>query len=412
MTWTRMIAYQLLIAAALLFSLEGILRIGDSVRSDLSRAQPWFIYDVDVGWDRRPNFKGADDCGMDRTFDERGFVAAEAARLKEKKRDQLRVVFLGDSSTYGACAETEYTFVSIAGSLVPQAQVINLGVNGYTSYQGYKALLKYGKLLSPDLMFISFNFNDRRFVLNPEMADSDRLFRRLHNASIFNAAADVSYIVRAAREVRKWMAGWDKGADEAHSIGDMEAVNVRLDKVRARVEPEEYRNNLVKIVQWAKANGSSVAFILLGDNPNQTDDLREGLEFLAQKDQEQAVAAFNVAKDGDDVWFSALARLQLSRILKEQGKLKEAEDILLMENAASGLTGGYPVHLDTDYHRIMREIAAEHGVTVVDAAHELSKVPDAFWDHCHFDESGHEIVGRLVADAIRSIGAGRTAGLK
>jgi len=407
-----MIAYQVLIAATLLISIEGALRIADSVRNDLSKPQPWFIYAADVGWDRRPNFNDADDCGMDRTFDERGFVASEAARLKEEKRDQLRVVFLGDSSTYGSCAETEYAFVSVAGGLVPQAQVINLGVNGYTSYQGYKALLKYGKLLSPDLIFISFNFNDRRFVLQPEMADSDRLFKRLSYASMFNTAADVSYIVRAARGLSKWLAGEGEGTDEARTIGDMEVANVKLDKVRARVEPEEYRSNLTKMVQWAKANGSSVAFILLGDNPNQTDDLREGLKFLSENDYEQAIAAFTTAKDGEDVWYSALARLRLSRIYKQQGKLQEAEDILVMDNAVSGLTGGYPIHLDTDYHQIMREIASEHGVTIVDAASELSKVPDAFWDHCHFDESGHEIVGRLVADAIRSIGAARTAGLK
>ena len=73
-----------------------------------------------------------------------------------------------------------------------------------------------------------------------------------------------------------------------------------------------------------------------------------------------------------------------------------------MQDAFSSLVGGYPIALDTDYHAVMRDVASEHGIPVVDAASELNKHPDVFWDYCHFDEKGHEIAGRMVAEAIKA----------
>lgn len=407
MSWTRTITYQVLAVIALLLLAEVLLRVGHTVYLDATRQPQWFTYAADVGWDRRPNFAGADDCGVQRNFDEKGLVAEESARLGQGE-GLPRVAFLGDSNTYGSCRETEETFVAVANRLLPRARFINLGVNGYTSFQGYKALLKYGKLVKPDVLFVAFNFNDRRFVLQPELADSDEFFRRIGSASALRRLSDVSYFAWAAGAVGKWFQGKDE--TKPSMIGDMEAANVRLDQVRPRVDPKGYRDNLNKIVAWARENGSAVAFILMGDNPMLTEELRNGLKHIAKKDYAAAIAKLEDAKDDeDDIWFAALARLHLAQIYKQQGLTDDAERVLTMDNALAGLTGGYPIFLDTDYHQIMREVAAEHKITVVDAASELSKVPEVYWDHCHFDAKGHEIVGRLVAAAVESILKSRMA---
>jgi hypothetical protein len=126
---------------------------------------------------------------------------------------------------------------------------------------------------------------------------------------------------------------------------------------------------------------------------------------------DQAITSLNQAKDDhDDQWFSALARLHLSKAYKQKGQNDKAQEVLSMDNAIAGVTGGYPVILDTEYQRIVKEIAAEHGIAIVDAASELNKTPDVYWDFCHFDQRGHATVGRLVADAIVAARASWSAG--
>jgi lysophospholipase L1-like esterase len=274
-------------------------------------------------------------------------------------------------------------------------------MNGYSSYQGYKALLKYGPGIRPNLIFVSFNINDRRFMLTPDLAESDRVFRRIARADQFQRLSEASYFVSAAGQAGKWFSGRNLGIVEM--IGDTENSAVRLDKVVPRVSLKNYRDNLNKMVQWAKENNSAIAFIVLGDNPNQSHSAREGRKRLEEKDYQGAIKILEEAKDEEeDKWFAAPARLYLSKAYAETGRPREAEGVLSMQKAITSLVGGYPLTLDTDYHEVMRSVAAEHGLPVIEAAAELNKTPEIFWDYCHFDEKGHETVGQLVADAIKA----------
>lgn len=407
MSSARIISYQLLIVAALLLLWEGTARIAYTVHLYVARSPDWFVYTPDLGWDRRPHFDGLDDCKVDRTFDGRGLVAEDAARLQARPEGQLRALFLGDSNTYGTCRETDETFVGLATRLNPQFAAVNLGVNGHTSYQGYKALLKYGKLIDPNMVFISFNFNDRRFVLQPEQADSDAAFQKLYSSNWIRHFTEVSYFFWTVSYAGSKLDFSNPRA--TRMIGAMSAANVRLDKVRPRVDPKAYKDNLTRMVQWSKLHGSAVVFILLGDNPNQTFQLREGVKHLSEGNLEQAMKYLIDAKDDvDDYWFSALARLHLSKAYMQAGQSDMADRVLSVEKAISGVTGGYPVILDTEYHRIMREVAEEHGALVIDAARELNKTPDVYWDFCHFDQRGHEIVAKLVAEVMEAAKANAT----
>ncbi|MGH7490719.1 MAG: SGNH/GDSL hydrolase family protein, partial [bacterium] len=286
----------MLIVVALLVVLEATARLVYTVHLNVAKPADWFAYVPDLGWDRRPGFKGRDDCNTDRAFDAQGLVASEAARLQQKPAGQFRAVFLGDSNTYGTCAPTEETFVGVANRLVPQAAAINLGVNGYTSYQGYKALLKYGERIRPDLIFVSFNFNDRRLVLRPEEADSEAAFRHLYRSNLIRHFTEVSYLFGAARLVSNWLSP-PKDLAATARLGDGYSAEARLDKVRPRVDARAYRENLKSIVQWAKQNGSAVAFIVLGDNPKMTEALKDGVKYFAEKNYDMAIDYLMDSKD-------------------------------------------------------------------------------------------------------------------
>jgi lysophospholipase L1-like esterase len=396
MRLAKTISYQVLIAAALLLLAEGIARIAYTVHLGWAKETEWYVYAADVGWDRRPNFSDTDECSEDRTFDEQGLVSSDGERLKKKREGQFRVLFLGDSSTYGYCVQTEDTFVETVNRLLPEVAAVNLGVNGYTSYQGYKSLLKYGPLIDPDMIFISFSFNDRRLVLRPELADSDAVFQRLYSASRLQRLSDISYLFGAAKLTNEWLRPADSGASGTTS-------EIRLDRTKPRVDRQAYRENLTKMVQWAKQRGIAVAFIVLGDNPEQTRALREGIKYLSQKNQELAIKHLTLARDDDEAeWFSALASLHLAKAYEAAGQHLRARQVLSLNDVTSSVHGGSPIALDTEYDAIVKEVADRHGVPVIDAVGELSKNARVYVDFTHFNERGHQIVGGLVASAVEA----------
>jgi hypothetical protein len=157
------------------------------------------------------------------------------------------------------------------------------------------------------------------------------------------------------------------------------------------------------MVQWARQRGIAVAFIVLGDNPEQTRSLREGIKYLSQKNHELAIKHLTLAKDDDEAeWFSALASLHLAKAYAEAGLDDKAQQALLLKNVTAGVHGGSPIALDTKYNAIVREVANQYGVQVIDAVGELNRNADVYFDFTHFDETGHQIVGRLVANALEA----------
>jgi lysophospholipase L1-like esterase len=176
---------------------------------------------------------------------------------------------------------------------------------------------------------------------------------------------------------------------------------VRLDRMQPRVDRQAYRENLTKMVQWAKQRGIAVAFIVLGDNPEQTRALREGINHLSQKNHELAIKHLTLAKDDDDAeWFSALASLHLAKAYEQAGLHDKAREALSLKNVTASVHGGSPIVLDTEYNAIVKEVADRHGVQAIDAVGELNKNADVYVDFTHFGETGHRIVGRLVASAL------------
>ena len=67
------------------------------------------------------------------------------------------------------------------------------------------------------------------------------------------------------------------------------------------------------------------------------------------------------------------------------------------------IEGEFPILLDTQYNRIMREVAEEYNVELVDAGSVLDQHPSNFLDECHPDEGGHQIIASLLSERIQKI---------
>lgn len=174
--WFRKIAFisVSLVLAALL--IEGALRIAYTVYSD-ERTEDWAAFSPHAGWTLKPNYRGTID-GVERETDARGFLTIDTEQISDTIRP--KVLFIGDSNTFGWGVRSSSTFVEILENLFPGIDAINLGVPGYTSYQGYQLFATQGISMHPDVVVVSFNFNDRRYVLEAEHVDGEAFFRNVY----------------------------------------------------------------------------------------------------------------------------------------------------------------------------------------------------------------------------------------
>lgn len=71
-----------------------------------------------------------------------------------------RVAFLGDSTTFGFGVDDEQAFPGVVQRRLGNVQCLNLGVPGYSAYQGRLQLQRFPFDASPDVVVVDFGFND------------------------------------------------------------------------------------------------------------------------------------------------------------------------------------------------------------------------------------------------------------
>src|SRR5262249_18157087 len=89
-----------------------------------------------------------------------------------------------------------------------------------------------------------------------------------------------------------------------------------------------------------------------------------------------------------------------------QGNTEKAAEVVISRSPYRSLHGGYPVRLDTVYNDIMRQVASDQAVALVDAAKVLDEHPYDYIDFCHFNVDAHSRVGELLASRISQILSG------
>lgn len=83
-----------------------------------------------------------------------------ARRLSAVPDAQRHVVFLGDSTTFGVGVDDERTFPALLQQRLGAVQGLNLGVPGYSAYQGNLRLRQQTFVAPPNAVVIDFGFND------------------------------------------------------------------------------------------------------------------------------------------------------------------------------------------------------------------------------------------------------------
>jgi len=392
-------AFSVIAFVLVLGAIESCARLAHTVRDDIERKraaapEEWLVDSPTVGWEKKPGYKGS--VGLaEREFDAQGYFTVDSDEV-EGSSGHKKVVFIGDSNTFGWGASTEDSFVEVTESLLPGVDAINLGVVGYSSYQGRMVAKKYLPLLKPDLVVVSFNFNDRRHVSQPGAIDGPEEFQRVYDSSrgaisAIRGVLEMSHLYRGLRLVMRRL-GVAPGPDIETDVRGLEP----------RVDETSYRQNLSEIAADAKRLGIPVLFVLLRDDPLLSEHLKKGVGRFEKGDYDAAIAYLDSALWSHPM-FRDLARVYLAKVYEAQGEDSKAAKAATTSSIYRSFTGGTLVRLDTDYNEIMREVAADNGVAVVDGAAVLEERPSVFVDFCHFNPNGHRRLAELLAGRISDL---------
>lgn len=174
---------------------------------------------------------------------------------EKKKNDELRIVALGDSCTFGWGLDRKDTYVSQTEQVLqkrfPDRNIvyINAGHTGYTSFQGTVLFHRYIRYWSPDIITISFGLNDHKIHGHP-LPDSQRYTHnmKLHNKLIYYAKQRSEIFLLLFRMLK------GKASHEKSEGKTSKHIN--------RVSEKEFSQNLTKFIIYAKETGSQIVFLI------------------------------------------------------------------------------------------------------------------------------------------------------
>ncbi|MFQ5634736.1 MAG: SGNH/GDSL hydrolase family protein [Gammaproteobacteria bacterium] len=115
------------------------------------------------GWALRPGITGRQvsiEFDYEFAHTEQGLRGSDLFSASRPAGVRHRILFLGDSFTYGNGSANDETFVERIHAGIAGAEVINTGVNGYGQRQQLAVLDTLGAALKPDLVVLMFFWND------------------------------------------------------------------------------------------------------------------------------------------------------------------------------------------------------------------------------------------------------------
>ncbi|MGE5360926.1 MAG: SGNH/GDSL hydrolase family protein [Bacteroidales bacterium] len=151
------------------------------------------------------------------------------------------VVFLGDSCTFGIGVSDDQTFAALLQQRLPVLRALNLGVPGYTAYQGRLRLNDYPFPSPPAAVVITFGFNDE---------------------AVWDNRSDLEHAALLAGR-RRWL-------DSSRFItwlggllsGPAPAAPVPARTRRPRLTDEEFVDQLQGIVEWCRGRHAAPVLLL------------------------------------------------------------------------------------------------------------------------------------------------------
>lgn len=324
----------------------------------------------------------------------------------------FRVVALGASPTFGwgvpeADAYPAWAQSVLAGRGV-EAEVINGGTPGYTTWQGVRRLRDHVLGWSPDVVTVAYDLNDLdrfRFFNNDGRVDAEQKPDAPARVSIQNA-------LNRSAAYGLFRRGLLRAASRQGAF-DPEAMP-------RRVPLAHYRANLLEIDRICRENGIALVYLKMPINlPFQrltvidpieaNEEKQRGDEARAEGDWPRALTHYRDAQRLDPTVVATYqALLDAQRHEGLDAEADKTEDLI-------PFVAAFRDRADLEYNRAVEEIAHETNRPLVDvvAAFDADGRGDGLWnsveDPFHPNAVGHHIIGELVAGRIEPIAREREA---
>lgn len=223
---------------ALVLMVEGLCRLALKSAQKEGIVQPRDLYEFDLsyGWHLKPLFKAP---GV--WINSRGLRDEE---LSIEKQDGVkRVVALGDSVTYGWRVKQEDTYPYQLRKMLPQGfEVVNGGIPGYSTQQGYEFLEEEILPLQPDIIIIMFGWNDQALTMTtPDQKKKEHPLALKLNFFLNRHCATYKVLKLALFSIREVM-----------------IQNSPEQEVPSRVSLKTFKENMEKMIDLALSHSISV----------------------------------------------------------------------------------------------------------------------------------------------------------
>jgi len=231
-----------------------------------------FVRDRDAFWRLAPRKRLPDDAWPLRGLISNGQGLREDHEIAERKaEDEIRILFLGDSCTFGYGLLHGQTFVELTERLLRDGpggravDCVNGGVPGYTLFQGLRLLETRGFAYRPDAVVLSFGWN--------ELAERDGASDLTHHEELRETTPPGPLAMSRVCELA-WRA-WRRPE--------------RPDAVarRPRLVPHEFRTILERVAAAADRRGIDVLLLIWPSSEN----LRESYITPLQREQYRFAAS-------------------------------------------------------------------------------------------------------------------------
>jgi lysophospholipase L1-like esterase len=188
-----------------------------------------------------------------------------------KSAGTFRIVCLGDSWTFGANVGTEQTYPRQLQRLLEQQfpgarfEVLNLGVLGYSSFQGLELWKRRAEALEPDLVVIGYAMNDARMAgyRDKDMVAAKTAPRTAAKVAglltHFESFKLLRYLALTTKSRPRSVGEYVQQAADAaaNGTGDM----YETFEPWTRVGPTDYERNITELIGLAKRRGAGVILV-------------------------------------------------------------------------------------------------------------------------------------------------------
>lgn len=248
-TRLRSAAYGALVTCAFFGALELALRfagVAPLVRPtlllysiDAVSEFPYMQADRELFWSPRPGYLG-EFHGRRVSINSLGCRGPEPGPRQSRR---LRFACFGDSITFGYDVGDRETYASFLGRELPGVDVLNAGVNGYSSHQALERLRQLAAVVRPDVATFLVGWNDR-----VERPVDDRTYaRRIRMAMAVDGPLGHLRLFDALKRSYIRVLRREEGSGA----------------FVPRVSPAQYRENLYAIVALCRARAVAPVFIEL-----------------------------------------------------------------------------------------------------------------------------------------------------